>query len=100
MAVTSTSHKALADVFDSEFSPEPDREQEPLECELARLKAMPLRKAVRQLGWRLVKAFTQEDPRAVVFWALVFAALMGSDGCTEMMSDFARIIERAQQRLS
>lgn len=100
MSTTSTSQKALADVFDSEFSPEPDREREPMECELARLRTMPVRKAVRQLGWRLVQAFTHEDSHALVFWALTFAALFGGEGYSEIMSDFARIVERSGRPLS
>lgn len=100
MTTTGTSQKALADVFDSEFSPEPDRDREPMECELARLKTMPLRRALRQLGWRLVQAFTQQDSRALVFWALTFAAFLGSEGCSDMLSDFAQIVERSERPLS
>lgn len=100
MSPISKGQKALADVFDSEFNPDPDREREPMECELARLKQMPLGKAVRQLGWRIVQAFTEEDPSALVFWALTCAALLGGDGCSEMMSDFTRIVARSGQRLS
>ena len=100
MSPISKRQKALAEVFDSEFSPEPDRERETLEQELTRLKQMRLGNAVRQLGWRIVKAFTQEDASALVFWALTCAALLGSDGCSEMMSDFARITAQSGQQLS